>query len=82
MTRRWTQDKFFNAGEEGNPHPWYGPCDGFGPDGTCCECQQAFGHEDGSVTAMHTKEVLRRAPLRTRLKRAWIALRQVPHAFQ
>ena len=23
------------------PHPWYGPCDGMGPDGECSECAKA-----------------------------------------
>lgn len=21
-------------------HPWYGPCDGFGPNGACSECKR------------------------------------------
>jgi hypothetical protein len=25
------------------PHPWYGPCDGLGPDGDCAECLKAAG---------------------------------------
>ena len=26
------------------PHPWYGPCDGFGPKGTCQECKEVREH--------------------------------------
>ena len=29
---------------DGLPHPWYGPCDGFGPDGTCVECREVREH--------------------------------------
>lgn len=27
----------------GEPHPWYGPCDGFGRDDGCSECQRLAG---------------------------------------
>lgn len=27
--------------ESGEPHPWYGPCDGMGPNGECSECGKA-----------------------------------------
>ena len=26
------------------PHPWYGPCDGFGDGGTCKECEEVRTH--------------------------------------
>jgi len=32
------QKRYFNSGDGDNPHPWYGPCDGFGPFETCAEC--------------------------------------------
>jgi hypothetical protein len=29
-------------------HPWYGPCDAFGPNGECSECMAAYfgGHTE------------------------------------
>jgi len=24
-------------------HPWYGPCDAIGKDGSCCECDRMIG---------------------------------------
>ena len=79
--RRWKQDKFFYGDEPDCPHPRYGGCDGFGPDGTCAECTGLFGHDDGSVSDRNGK-IHRRASLSIRLQRAWWALRQVPKAMQ
>jgi hypothetical protein len=36
-----------------DPHPWYGPCDGWGPDGGCSECSGLVEHNDGSRTRIH-----------------------------
>lgn len=71
---RWKQVRYFDSSDADNPHPWYGPCDMMGPDLTCCECQGLMGHPDGSVSVLRTGEVVRKAPLTTRLRRAWAAL--------
>jgi hypothetical protein len=34
---------------EKHPHPWYGPCDGFGPGGECAECTGLIESSDGSM---------------------------------
>lgn len=78
---KWKQDRYFDSNDPDNPHPWYGPCDGLGPDETCCVCTGLYGHPDGSVSDGHGT-VYRKAPLMTRLQRAWAALRQVPHAIR
>jgi hypothetical protein len=31
--------------EHGEPHPWYGPCDGMGAAGGCSECQRLRSQE-------------------------------------
>jgi hypothetical protein len=36
---------------DGIPHPWYGPCDAFGPHGFCVECRR--------VTVLHLDEITR-----------------------
>lgn len=79
--RRWKQDRYFDSGEVGNPHPGYGGCDGFGPDGTCCECTGLYGHQDGSVSD-GKGNVYRKAPLLLRIRRAWQALRQASRAIR
>lgn len=33
-------DRYFQADNPDNPHPWYGPCDALAPDHGCCECQK------------------------------------------
>lgn len=40
-------------GGEVDPHPRYGPCDGFGPDGECSECTGIVERADGSFTEIH-----------------------------
>ncbi|CAO3445828.1 DNA primase DnaG [Azospirillum argentinense] len=37
------------------PHPSYGPCDAFGPEGTCAECTGLVERHDGTVATL-TKE--------------------------
>lgn len=66
---RYTQPKYFNSGDPDNPHPRYGPCDGFGPDGTCSECTGLIGRADGSIIAWDGR-LVRRRPLLTRLRSA------------
>jgi hypothetical protein len=34
---------------EKHPHPWYGPCDGFGPGGECAECTGLIESSNGSM---------------------------------
>ena len=79
--KRFHQARYFDSGDPDNPHPYYGPCDGFGPDETCAECTGMFGHDDGSVSTRDGK-IVRRAPLPLRIKRAWSALRGVAAALR
>lgn len=58
-----------------NPHPDYGPCDGFGPNGSCCECSGVIERNDGSWVETHTGRVVKKPPLLTRIKAAWVVLR-------
>jgi hypothetical protein len=75
LRKNYHQDRFFEASDADNPHPWYGPCDAFGPNETCCECQGAIERIDGSIVATRGAEVLAKARLFNRMKRAWAALR-------
>lgn len=55
-------------------HPIYGGCDGFGPNGDCSVCTGKIERIDGSIIDEDGR-LLRRAPLRVRLRRAWLSLR-------
>jgi len=64
-----------SADNEAN-HPWYGPCDGFGPYGSCSVCSNVLVRADGSwITQDGSGTVIKKAPLIVRLRRAWMALR-------
>lgn len=41
-----------------DPHPNYGPCDGFGPNGSCSEC---VGMVEGGMLTPKTKALVARA---------------------
>lgn len=58
---------------EPEPHPWYGGCDGFGPNGTCSECTGIVERNDGAW--VQGEAVVKKPPLSRRLKAAWNALR-------
>jgi hypothetical protein len=56
------------------PHPWYGPCDGFGPGHTCSECTGLVERGDGSIVTLGDEIVLRKPPLAKRIRAAWRVL--------
>lgn len=35
------------------PHPWYGPCDAFGPNDSCAECSGWIARDDGTCIPTH-----------------------------
>lgn len=50
-------------------HPWYGPCDGFGADGDCSECERLeLGKESGDQMVRRLRDD--RDALRAKLERA------------
>lgn len=51
-------------------HPWYGPCDAFGPNETCSQCTGLLERIDGSVMN-RDGNIVRKRPLRVRLRAAW-----------
>lgn len=58
-------------------HPWYGPCDRYGPNGSCSACTGMIERSDGSIIDL-SGTVLRKSPLRIRIADAWAVLRRVP----
>lgn len=45
-------------------------CDAFGPDGTCSGCTGLLQRNDGSVINIYTREVVKKRPLRLRIRDA------------
>lgn len=41
------------------PHPDYGPCDGYGPDGGCSECTGLIQRVDGSIVPVRRERTSR-----------------------
>jgi hypothetical protein len=58
-----------------DPHPWYGPCDGFGQDGLCSECAKiAFDTEPAFLTWLRQGGYdARAAKLRQKVEAAFAA---------
>lgn len=49
-----------------DPHPWYGPCDSFGPGGACSECTGVVARRDaGNRSAPQAITTTARAAVRT-----------------
>lgn len=51
-------------------HPYYGPCDGFGPKGECSQCTGFIERSDGTIVRHDTGEVVRKRPWRVRVAAA------------
>jgi len=54
-------------------HPYYGPCDAFGPNMTCSECTGLLERQDGSVIEGRSGTLVKHAPISTRIRAAWHA---------
>lgn len=42
----------------GEPHPWYGPCDGLGADGGCGECERTWHLPNGEASLDQLRRIL------------------------
>jgi hypothetical protein len=56
-------------------HPYYGPCDEFGPNGECAECTGVVQCTDGSKVSARDGSLIKGPPLKTRIRGALLALR-------